>query len=485
MGRALALLACTLTLWVISASRARAFGVELDADASFQAYEVRSRGATAFIARRRLVSNVSLRLSDALTEPDADGRRIRFTAAGRLRLEHDFGQDCLVGSELCVRATDPTDLSGWQPLAAITRLDVPMLWIDVSGLPYDGQARVGRMLEIDPTGFLRVDGGRLRVSPFDFLTLEASGGMVVRRTSIAGTSTFDPQGSLRLGLSAEEALNAPFVAPASDTFTVQGNVRASAGAILSASLGARQTWDGDGTVLRRAWLALASQPVPLLRLEASGVLDLLTTTVVDGVAQGELSEDAWNLRLTLEHHVPRFDPGTIWAWFYAAPISELSIGGSYRFEGRVLPSGEVALGDLELGGSLRGRHADLGADALGQGRSDLDAGLEAWLRTRMLGFEVSTSGFVWSGNLGPVSGVGLDVSRRFLEELLFELHVSVWHFDDPNRPELYGVVVSEALDGVIQLGRETEIVLELSHAGSDASGHRFRFIGLLRVETWR
>lgn len=480
MGRALALLACTLTLAAIGPGSARAFGVELDADASFQAYEVRSRGATAFVARRRLVSNVTLRLSESLTEPDADGRRIRFTAAGRLRLEHDFGEDCLVGSELCVRATDPTDLSGWQPLAAITRLDVPMLWIDVSGLPYDGQARVGRMLEIDPTGFLRVDGGRVRVSPFDFLTLEASGGMVVRRTSIAGTSTFDPQGSLRIGLSPEDALNAPFVAPASDTFTVQGNVRASAGALLSASLGARQTWDGDGTVLRRAWLALASQPVPILRLEASGVLDLLTTTVVDGVAQGELSEDAWNLRLTLEHHVPRFDPGTIWAWFYAAPIQELSLGGSYRFG-----SDAIELGDVELGGSLRGRHADLGPDASGQGRSDLDAGGEAWLRTRLFGFEISTSGFLWSGNLGPVSGVGLDVSRRFLEELLFELHVSVWNFDDPNRPELYGVVVSEALDGVIQVGRETEIVLELSHAGSDASGHRFRFIGLLRVETWR
>jgi hypothetical protein len=61
----------------------------------------------------------------------------------------------------------------------------------------------------------------------------------------------------------------------------------------------------------------------------------------------------------------------------------------------------------------------------------------------------------------------------------------VWHFDDPSRPELHGAVVSEALDGVFRISPETEAVVELSHAGSDAGGHRFRFIGLLRVETWR
>jgi hypothetical protein len=469
-------LVCTLA----TPSVARAFGVELDSDASFQAYEVRARGASVFVARRRLVSNLSLRLTEAFTEPDAEGRRIRFTATGRLRLEHDFGEDCLVERELCVRATDPTDLGGWQPLAASTRVDVPLLWAEVSGLPYGVEARVGRMLEIDPTGFLRVDGGRIVAAPWSFLSLETSAGMVVRRTSIAGTSAFDPQGSLRIALSDDDALRASWVAPASDTFTVQGTLRANVGPAIAASVGVRQTWDGDGTVLRRAWLSLSSQPIEILRMEASGVLDLLSSTVVDAVAHAALAEDAWNLRLTLEHHVPRFDPGTIWAWFYAAPIQELSLGGSYRFG-----SNAIELGDVELGAALRGRHADLGADDLGQGRNDFDAGGEGWLRTRILGCEISATGFVWSGSLGPLAGLGLDVARRFLTEFALELHVSLWHFDDPNRPALQGLVVSEALDGVIQIGPETEVVVELQHAGSDAGGHRFRFIGLLRVETWR
>lgn len=464
------------------AAPARAFGVELDSDASFQAYEVRARGASAFVARRRLVSNVSLRLSETLTERDGRGDRIRFTAAGRLRLEHDFGEDCLVGAELCVRATDPTDLGGWQPLAGQTRLDVPLLWVEMRGLPLSGEARVGRMLEIDPTGFLRVDGGRVAFRPATFLSLEASGGMVVRRTSIAGTSAFEPAGSLRLSLNEADALRASWVAPASDTFTVQGTLRADVGRFAAVSLGARQTWDGDGTVLRRAYLTASSQPHELVRIEGTGVLDLLSSTVVDASAEVALAEDAWTVRAAVEHHVPRFDPGTIWAWFYSAPIQEASLSGSYRFPA---PTDVLALGDLELGGALRGRHADLGVDDAGQRRDDWDAGLEAWLRTRIVGFEVAASGFGWSGSLGPLAGVALDVSRDVISEVGLELHVSLWHFDDPNRPELHGAVVSEALDGVFRITPETSAVLEISHAGSDAGGHRFRAIGLLRVETWR
>lgn len=460
---------------LVPTAGARALGVELDADASFQAYEVRTPGAIAFLARRRLVSSVALRLSEAFTEPDAEGRRIRLTASGRLRFEQDFGEDCLVGRELCVQATDPTDLGGYQPLAAITRLDVPTLWVAVDGLPYGIEARVGRMLEVDPIGFVRLDGGAVRAQPWSFLALEGSAGMVVRRTSLAGASPFEPLGSLRLELGEVDPLRASWVAPPSDTWTAQATLRASAGAAFAAAAGVRQTWDGDGTVLRRAWASASSSPHPLLRLEASGVLDLVRLDLVTGLLSAALHDDAFSVRVGFEHRVPRFDFGTIWAFFSTATTQTLSVSGSYRFGP-----------DLELGGAVRGRRAELGAGARGNADpDDLDAGGELWGRARFFGVELDAAGFVWSGSLGPLAGVSLDAARALVREVGLELHVTLWNLSDPNRPELEGTIVTEALDATFQLADEARILLELSHAHSRQNGDRFRIVAYLEVHAWR
>lgn len=462
-----------LALVALAPGRAIALGVELDADASFQAYEVRTPGAIAFLARRRLVSNVGLRISEAFTEPDADGRRIRVTGSGRLRLEQDFGEDCLVGRELCVRATDPTDLGGYQPLAAITRLDVPILWAQVDGLPYGLEARVGRMLDVDPIGFLRIDGGSVRVAPWSFLAVEASGGMVVRRTSLAAASPFEPVGSLRLDLGDVDPTRVPWVAPPSDTWTVQATVRANAGAAFGAAVGVRQTWDGDGTVLRRMWASATSTPDRLVRLEASGVLDLTDLRIVTGLASAEVHDDGYSVRLGFEHRVPRFDLGTIWAFFQTAPIQTLSLSGSYRFTP-----------DLELGAAVRGRRAEV-ATAVNDDPDDYDAGGEGWARTRFLGVELDMAGFVWSGSLGPLAGISLDASRAIIREIGVELHLTLWNISDPNRAELDGTIVTEALDVTFQLGDETRLLAEVSHAHSRQNGDRFRLIAFLEVQTWR
>ena len=53
----------------------------------------------------------------------------------QLRMEQEFGPTCLLDRELCVNATDATDPGAWQPLAVDTRLDVPSVWAEVSGLP--------------------------------------------------------------------------------------------------------------------------------------------------------------------------------------------------------------------------------------------------------------------------------------------------------------------------------------------------------------
>lgn len=458
-----------LALALFPVIRASALDVEVDADASVQVYEIRSPGSGMLLARRRFVSNLGLRLVQPIGDPAPDGRRIRISGAVRLRLAHDFGDDCLLGSDLCVRAVDSSEAGGWQPLSSPSLADLPMVWLAIDGLPLGLAARVGRQLEVDPIGLVRFDGLSARVAPWTWLAVEAMAGLMVRGTSLVGTPQFELPGTMRVDRAGVDPAIQPWTDPPAETWVAGARVRGGPGEWLQLSASFREAWEQSGTVLRRVGFSATSRPIEVLRLEALGVVDLLDVTVIDGVGAIELREDAWSVRASIERHVPRFDPGTIWGWFQLAPIDMARLGGTYRVSD-----------DVEIGGALRGRHADLG-----QRGEDWDAGVEATLAARVERIDASLSGFLWSGSLGPTAAIQFDARRRIIPEIAIGAHVSVWHFDDPVREDLYGTVVSESLDGIFDLTQQASIVIELQHAANRVVGNRFRFIAWLRVETWR
>ena len=450
---------------------ARALDVEVDASTSFAAYEIRTPGAGTFLTRRRLVANLGLRLVQALTDPDPAGRVIRVTIAGRLRLDQNFGEDCLATTGMCIQSTSHTDTSAFQPLASDTRLDVPMLYAAIDGLPYGLSARIGRQTIADAIGFARFDGAQVAMAPATFLSFEADVGTLVRRTTLAGSAAFEPQGTQQIDLGGADPRTVPWADPARTTWLAGASLRGGPGSYLMASAAFRQLWDDDGSIVaRRLGLTLTSDIDTLVRLDAAGVVDLLDGTLITALASAEVHDDHYSVRLSYDRMVPRFDPGSIWAWFYVAPIDQLRLSGSYRFSS-----------DVELGAALRGRRAQLG----GQTPDDLDAGVEGWARTRIERLTVNASGFGWSGSLGPVAGVSLDLSRPIIPELALEAHLSLWHFDDANRQNSYGEVVSESLVGVGTITSQTRILVELTHAHNRVIGDRFRGMVTLLVETWR
>ncbi|MBX3271579.1 MAG: hypothetical protein KF729_15040 [Sandaracinaceae bacterium] len=454
--------ALTLSL----ATPAAAFDVRIDSDTSFQVYEVRSPGARAFMARRRLLSHLALTVGQDLTERRDDGTAIRFAAGAQLRLEQEFGETCLVDRDLCVRATDAEDPGAWQPLAADTRLDVPAVWAEISGLPLGTSARVGRQLVLDALGFARFDGASARVMPASWIRVEALAGWLVRGTTIAGTARSDPQGALRLA----SAVDVPWAEPGVDSWVAGASVAGGPGRALQASATFRHAWEPGGAVISRLGGALSSQPLSWLRLDAVGVWDFLTAELIEASARTSLGDGPLRVHAGASRHVPRFDPGTIWAWFAVAPIAQAELSVDW-----------TVTADFAMGGALRGRHAELGD----RQTDDLDGGLDGWVRGRWEGFELSVSGFGWSGALGPLAGVSLDVRRRFFGFIEIALDVSVWHFDDPNRADLYGAVVSEVLEARFRVTNEVLVVAEVQHAASRVIGHRFRGVLALRVETWR
>ncbi|MCZ7680441.1 MAG: hypothetical protein M5U28_17425 [Sandaracinaceae bacterium] len=310
MPRRAALFALT-ALACSGAGAASALDVQLDTDTSFQLYEVRSPGARAFLARRRLLSRLSLRVAHQLEEPDDAGRALRLVGEAQLRLEQDFGETCLLDRELCVNALDPEQPSAWQPLAADTRLDVPAVWIELSGPPLGTSARLGRQLVLDPIGFARFDGLRASAAPLRWLEIEALAGLLVRGTSLAATPRSDPQGSIPL----ESERAVPWAAPPADTWVVGGALEGRAGRFLRVRLSARHMWEQDGEVLSRVALGASSQPLDWLTLSGSGVWDLLSSEVIQAAAEIAAGTREVTVRAGVDHHVPRFDPGTIWAWF--------------------------------------------------------------------------------------------------------------------------------------------------------------------------
>jgi len=43
-----------------------------------------------------------------------------------------------------------------------------------------------------------------------------------------------------------------------------------------------------------------------------------------------LGDDTLRVHAGAQRHVPRFDPGTIWAWFAVAPLSQADLGARWR-----------------------------------------------------------------------------------------------------------------------------------------------------------
>jgi len=479
--------AVALVIGAARAAPARADDVRIDSESSFQAYEVRSPGTSVFYTRRRLVTSLGLAWARAVRdEPDDDGRTPRLSATLRLRLTQEFGDTCLIARALCVRATDQTNLAAYQPLARDTWVDVPTAYIEATGLPLGLQARLGRQLHYDVIGMLRADALRVRAEPWSWLAVEALGGLMVRDTSFGGSYAFEPIGAPRLDLAIDPS-RAPYVVSAVTTPIAHVALELGRTPIVRGRIAYRETWELDSTdqagreidgglLSRRASLSLASQPVKALRLEADGVLDLLDTgnvgsRVISARAGVTVrTSEALTLAARVERQVPRFDPGSIWAYFTVAPIAEAQLDANLRVSDR-----------LELGAALRGRHAELG----GNDGSDVDLGTEARARARFGVVTLGGSAFVWSGDLGPMAGVLVDGSLRVTRALRFEARVSVWHFDDANRPELYGATVSEMIGAHWQVGDATTALFEIEHAASRVVGHRFRAVFALRIETWR
>jgi len=444
----------------------------VDSDTAFQAYEVRSPGTSVFMARRRLLQTLALTWSREVGEAPADeapGPRI--AGSLRLRLDQDFGHTCLIDRDLCFRATEPGSVGDYQPLASDTDVDAPEAWVEVRGLPARGRLRLGRHLSWGPAGMFRLDGGSAHVAPAGWLGLSAYGGALVRQTSLAGIGTFEPQGIVRRELDERvDPGRASWIDEPTTTWAAGGAIHLGHPKLLLARIGYRHFAEQAGNVASTGALSLTSRPVDAFAFNARGVWDFVGQTLQDAEADVAVSPvEQLTLRVRAEHHVPRFDWGSIWMYFDLVPITEGLVAATWKPARR-----------FELGAGARARYASLGEQG-----EESDVGFEGHGLFRVGGFDVGLSGFTWGGDLGPVAGALLDVRRAFAWWVRLDLRASVWHFDDPLRAGLYGTSIADALGVLFTLSEPTTLRVDLEHSYNRVVGHRFRLLAHLSIEVWR
>jgi len=441
---------------------------QLDSDASFTAYAIASTLSPVVFERRRFVETLGLR-HVLLLGDDPREARYRIETSVALRVDQDFGQDCLRNRDVCYDPVVPSDDLVYQPLARRTRLDVPTFHVELQG-PRGLRVRAGRQVAMDAAGMFRFDGARAAVAPFEWLAVSAQGGRQVRPGSFAGSPGLGVQGSIHLVLPESLApSDYAYVAEPPRTFVYGGAAELGVERVVRLRGFARELRDDDGLVLSYAGVGATSRPHRALLLRGDLVWELGDRELVEAYGEASVHLADTTTRVRVRHHVPRFDHGSIWGFFDPVPVSQLEVA----FDA-------PAMGDVRLGVIGRARRSAPGDE----NTVERDAGGELWGRLQRGAWRAELRGFLWAGSLSPVAAV-LGESRRVFARGAVWARASVWRFDDPWRAERDTNSVSVALGGAFQLTRATRFALDAEWAHSALVRHRLRVLFSFLVRAWK
>lgn len=449
----------------------------LHADTRFVAYAVQSPRSPVALARRRLIQTAgflqTLRLGDL---------RAPWTvrAVLELRLDQELGDVCARdGDERCLAETNVDSRRDFQALARITRLDLPEAYLEVVPPELDARARIGRQILFDATGFLRLDGARLTASPHRWVSVDAYGGLHAQEASFAGSDGYVIQGNLRFELPSElSEERAPFVLEPVRTWVIGGSVSFGDARVLRVDALAREARDEGGAVaMRRVGVVARSRPHEALGLRAQVLWDPTDGTLVDAVGELEGHTRRGIVRASARRSEPRFDLGSIWAFFDVVPTDVLTLGGLVR------------LGRATLAGAMHGRWTrfdDRPSDASSEGSNDavFDAGVELSLDLRDGARFFGVGGQLWAGSAGDTARVHLDLGRSVGPVDLYA-RGSVWHFDHPWQQALHGTSVATAFGTSAVITEQVRLRTELEWMHNRVAGHRVRALASLTLRVWR
>ena len=326
---------------LLAPTEARAIEPDITADTAAQFYDVRSPTGETIITRRRLTTTLGVSVYDLYDTPNNPlGPSITFRA--RLRYDADYG-----GSDT---ETSPTS-AGLVP--GFERGPVDLMYGYVEGRRFlHGWLgfKVGRQYVTDSLGWWSFDGGEVKITTPYYVAAELYGGLEQRGGLPLSTSRFERDGVWRGDRTGYDPSFYPSFQP-NDVAPAYGVALESAGFTwLHSRLTYRRVYNTGGTNVSQFANGTAT-PVSYdgsrLSSERFGWGFDGTLPKLGGI-KGGLQYDFYNAKmanifasvdayaskkLTLsvdyDYVVPTFDADSIWNFFMAMPMNDVSLRGSY------------------------------------------------------------------------------------------------------------------------------------------------------------
>ncbi len=389
-----------------------------------QAYRIRGRDGLFSIPRSRITQLLFLHATDLLSVHDDLDMPMDLGLDLSLGLDHDFGvQDA---------SLEPGN-DGFVPLLA--RTDLGMFTGHISGRfgldPRFG-FELGRLVLLDPAGFVAMDGLHVELGLFGILEMGFAMGLELLPDVRLTMVDFSPEGVAwgnRRGY--PEALHPEIVEP---------RLRP----VIATSVGVRVPWAGTLTLSYHCtwadpeFLAVAMERLGL-GLELSGFgrplsavlrasYDLVHSRMAEMEAQVTLRPaPGVGFGLRFVHYVPLFDACSIFSVFAVDPHDEL---GTFVDMG----SSRSPLA-LSAGVALR---LTTPQDQDGSRLSDVNAQLVAHVRASLFDLAWTASGS--GGQSGILAGTTARADLALLEgRLVPGIGAGLWFFSDPLRRDHHGL----------------------------------------------
>lgn len=472
---------------------AHALDADISSDTAAQFYEMRSPTGETVISRRRLTTTLGASVYDLL-DRSTDPRAPQLSFRIRLRYDADYG-----GSP------EETNVSNYGRLVpGFERGPVDLMYGYVEGRRFlDGWLgfRIGRQYVTDALGWWSFDGGLVKVTSPYYIAAEVYGGLEQRGGMPLSLPRYERDGVWRGDRTGYDPSEWPsfqpnVIAPAygiaieSTGFTwlharftyrrVENTGESSVSPFLN---GFRNPIVYDGTRLsqERFGYAMDASLAKVGGVKAGFSYDMYLTKFATVFA----SVDAYvSKRVTVsadyDFYVPTFDADSIWNFFLAKPMNDLSLRASWDATDKLSVAGglrgrlfgqQTGAEDTTFASSPNGLARDnyypsSGVDPMGGG--DL-SGRYRW-GDGVIGLRAAGD-FASTGDR-----VGGDVyAERILEtRYVLQGRAGVWGWDDKLRPGRDAASVQYVLGAGYKLFPRSLALAEFEHDINRLAGQRFR-----------
>jgi len=492
----------TLATALVLARPAHAIEPELTSDSTAQAYDVRSPSGQTVLDRTRFSSTLGVNLYDILGEDAVrrDGAELDFRV--RVRYDADYG---IGGGE-----TNPSSYSSFVPGLSDSTGLVDIMYAYLEGRRFAHGVlgfKLGRQYMVDSLGWWSFDGAEVKATLPYFVALEGYGGLEVRGGLPLSTPRFEAGGVWRGNRSSFDPSLYPQFQPADVAPAFGAAIESSGVTWLHSRLTYRRVYDTGSVGLTE---------FPNANLPPTTYSDMRVSSDRIGYAveadfrkwgglKAGLAYDLYDVKFTqvyaaldvfatrhltlsvdYDYFAPSFDADSIWNFFAAEPINDVSARAVYTH-------GHLS---LSAGANARVYTVDTSAPALSPSLSSSYASVAGTYPTNGHPFDeggdiagrykwgegsIGLRGAADFGDAGDRVGGDLSAQRVLETRYVLQGRAGVWQWNDKLRPDRDATNVGYMLGVGYRFAPRCQAMFEWQHDINRLAGQRFRALLTLSV----